>query len=426
MKAKIFTVAATLASTVIAVPVPEAVTIRADRPSAVYKVGERIDFTVTGPLDNVTCRISDGKSETAPQPLTEGKISVPAQTPGFVLVTLDLGKDKNGRPQTVCAGAAVEPEKIRPGVKMPDDFEAFWKREVAAMRGAKREVLKMEAISDEYLPAGFVGYNVAVKQGDVIATGYLVMPEAAAAHSLPAVLNFNGASKVSSELPIAVNIARTNHAISFNLNFHGLENFNLTAKRDLKREAAVRPQVARYQFQSADDRQNYAMRKIFLRVVLAADFVRSLPEFDGKRLVAAGGSLGGCQALVCAALVPEVVLCVSNATAMCDHFGKSAGHLPGWPDLLNRNPQAVKAAAYFDMVNFAALVKCPTRMAVGFIDVTCPPASTYAAYNNLGTADKRMFHTVTGGHGAARDRKERGVFSHSMRDIKPFLKSFGK
>lgn len=426
MKAKIFTVAATLVSTVIAAPGPEAVTIRADRPSAVYKVGEQIDFTVTGPLDNITCRVSDGKSETAPQPLTDGKISVPAREPGFILVTLDLGKDKNGRPRTVCAGAAVEPEKIRPGVKMPDDFEAFWKREVAAMREAKREVLKMEPISGEYLPAGFVGYNVAVKQGDVTATGYLVLPEAAAAHSLPAVLNFNGASKVSSELPDAINIAKANYAISFNLNFHGLENFNLTRKRDRERESKVRPLVARYQFNAAEDRQNYAMRKIFLRVVLAADFIRNLPEFDGKRLVAAGGSLGGCQALVCAALVPEVVLCVSNATAMCDHFGREAGHLPGWPNLLERNPQAAKAAAYFDMVNFAALVRCPTRMAVGFIDVTCPPASTYAAYNNLGTKDKKMFHTVTGGHGPAWDRKERGVFSHSMRDIKPFLKAFGK
>ena len=63
-------------------------------------------------------------------------------------------------------------------------------------------------------------------------------------------------------------------------------------------------------------------------------------------------------------------------------------------------------------------------MAVGFIDVTCPPSTTYAAYNVLGTKDKQMLHTITGGHGARWDKSEIGVFSHHMLSIKGFLKSF--
>jgi cephalosporin-C deacetylase-like acetyl esterase len=65
-------------------------------------------------------------------------------------------------------------------------------------------------------------------------------------------------------------------------------------------------------------------------------------------------------------------------------------------------------------------------MAVGFIDVVCPPATTYAAYNVLGTSDKKMAHTITGGHGDRWDRKELGVFSHHNRELIRLLKKTGK
>ncbi len=401
------------------------VKVRAERKSAVYKAGETVKFNVSGPLDAVKgFAVSDDAKKIKFAPLTSNVIEFKAEKPGFVLVTLDLGKNEKGKKVFAYGGAAVEPEKIVPGTKAPADFAEFWHKEVAKMRESKLEVVKKEAIDAKYLPAGFEAYDVEVRRGDVTVTGYLVMPEKSAKGSLAAVLNFNGASKVSAELPVATAPAKANGAISFNVNFHGLKNVNLTRKRNLEAEAKMRPLVKNYQWDNAENAQQYAMRKIFLRVVLAADFLKSVPEFDGKTLIAAGGSLGGCQAIVCAALVPEVVLCISNATAMCDHFGKDAGHLPGWPNLLKRNPKAAAAAAYFDVVNFARMVKCPTRMAVGFIDVTCPPATTYAAYNVLGCADKKMAHTVTGGHGSCWDKKELGVFSQHMRNIKKFIRSY--
>lgn len=405
--------------------VPGDVKVRAERQNAVYKVGETIKFNVSGALDKVIAfKVGDGVKESKFAPLDSKTIEVKAEKPGFVLVTLDLGKDEKGKRIYSYGGAAVEPEKIVPGVKMPADFAEFWQKEVAKMRASKLEVVKCEKIDAKYLPKGFIAFDVEVKRGDIVATGYMVMPANAAKKSLAAVLNFNGASKVSAELPVAIGPAKANNAISFNLNFHGLKNVNLTRQRNRAAEAEMRPLVKNYQFKNAENPQLYAMRKIFLRTVLAADYLKTVPEFDGKRLVAAGGSLGGCQAIVCAALVPDVVLCISNATAMCDHYGKDAGHLPGWPNLFARNRKARAAAAYFDVVNFARLVKCPTRMSVAFLDVICPPATTYAAYNVLGAADKKISHTITGGHGDRWDKKELGVFSHHMRNIKKFLQNY--
>ena len=62
------------------------------------------------------------------------------------------------------------------------------------------------------------------------------------------------------------------------------------------------------------------------------------------------------------------------------------------------------------MVNFASRIKCPVVMAVGFIDTITPPASTYSAYNSLTVSNKRMLHTVTGGHGPLLDKNECCVF----------------
>ena len=157
-------------------------------------------------------------------------------------------------------------------------------------------------------------------------------------------------------------------------------------------------------------------------VVIAADYLMQRAEFNKKALVSCGGSLGGCQALICAALIPEVTMCVSNATAMCDHLGSKVGHLPGWPELLKRDPQNEKTSAYFDVVNFAHRVKCPTYMAVGFVDPTCPPASTYAAYNTL-TCPKKMQHSVTSKHGGkCFDPSELGVFQAWRDDISRYLR----
>ena len=379
--------------------------VRAERQSAVYKVGEDIVFNITEAPANALYRVDDSGKPGKFVKLEGSSVTFKARKPGFVLFELQLP----GKKSTVLyGGAAVEPEKIRPGITRPADFDEFWANELKLLRANPLEVVKKTPIPADKLPAGIVGFDLHVKRGDVVVSGYLTMPANSKAKSIPARLNFNGASKVSADVRNAGNTARNSISIVYNINFHGLENsFN---KSD-DTITANRKEVKDYQYLKADDKQNYAMRKIFLRTVVAADYVMSLPEFNGN-LGTYGGSLGGCQSIVCAALVPEVKYCVSTATAMCDHLGAAAGHISGWPRLLadKRTPEgAEKTAPYFDMVNFAPKIKCPVLMAVGFIDVICSPASTYAAYNSLTTKVRQINHVVSGGHGPVWDSKEQSV-----------------
>ena len=382
----------------------------ATREGASYRVGETVAFKVTAADVKAPLfyRIdTDGKAGPA-QPLNGDTFTAKLDKPGFILAEVYAApKEDQKKPVQCLAGAAVEPEKILPGRPAPKDFDSYWAGQLAGMRARPLKVeLKPLPASDA--GRGQSAYEVTLRRGDLTASGFMVLPKDAAPRSLPAIGFFLGAGKVNSELVAARGLAQQTKAIVFVLNFHGTENIVKPAPEQILER---RKAVAKYMYTHAESPEKYAMRSIFLRVVMAMDYLKSRPEFDGRHLIAHGGSLGGCQAAVAAALVPEVSLCISTASAMCDHYGKEAGHAPGWPDLFATNPKAVETAGYFDVANFTPKIKCPTLMAVGFIDVVCPPASTYAAYNKLGTARKKMVHVIGGGHGGSLIKGEKGVFS---------------
>jgi cephalosporin-C deacetylase-like acetyl esterase len=65
-------------------------------------------------------------------------------------------------------------------------------------------------------------------------------------------------------------------------------------------------------------------------------------------------------------------------------------------------------------MNFAAQIRVPGIMTVGFIDTTCPPTSVYAAFNAV-NARKDMFDDPASGHtvsAKAGDSMRSAILSH--------------
>lgn len=60
-------------------------------------------------------------------------------------------------------------------------------------------------------------------------------------------------------------------------------------------------------------------------------------------------------------------------------------------------PEKVKTMAYYDVVNFARLLKCPTRITWGYNDNTCPPTTSWAVWNVI-TAPKEALLTPINEH----------------------------
>ena len=123
---------------------------------------------------------------------------------------------------------------------------------------------------------------------------------------------------------------------------------------------------------------------MYLSCYRAAEYLTTRPDWDGKTLVVQGGSQGGMQALVTAALHPKVTAALASVPAGCDMRGPDAGRLPGWPmwywNVGDKDPAKVRRAReYFDVVNFAPRIKCPVLVGIGLIDEVCPPEGILAA-----------------------------------------------
>jgi cephalosporin-C deacetylase-like acetyl esterase len=125
-------------------------------------------------------------------------------------------------------------------------------------------------------------------------------------------------------------------------------------------------------------------------------------------VIVIGHSQGGGQALAAGGLDPRVTMIASGVPAICDHSGRAAGRVNGWPKLVptredgTPDPEVLQAAQYVDAVHLASRCKAEAIMSVGFIDMVCPPSSCYAAYNCL-QGPKQMINVPLMGHAAPPD-----------------------
>lgn len=383
-----------------------------DRPDAIYKTGEEARFLismtkngkpVTG--EKVSYKVDNFISGAAGFPsgtLTLGDkpavVKVTADQPVFLRCTVTAGDKKK---ITKIAGAAFSPLEIGPSLPVPDDFDQFWadqkKQLVNVPAQARLEKVKQ---SNENI----VCFDVQVDcLGGAPVSGYFGKPKNAKPKSLPAVLWVHGAGVRSSALGNAVKGANAG-MLSMDINAHGIPNGKpVQFYKDLSQGA-----LKGYSRAGRQNRETTYFRGMFLRLVRAIDFLASQPEWDGKTIAVIGHSQGGGQALVAGGIDDRVTFIATGVPAICDHSGRAAGRINGWPKLVNTlqngkpNPKALKAGQYVDAVNFASRCKSDAIMSVGFIDGVCPPSSCYAAYNLL-SGKKQVINKPLMGHAAPAD-----------------------
>ncbi len=413
-------------------PPPFAVKIENPRADALYKVGEKILFSVS--LVNAEGKTVPGKKirfimereasppiatniETAETPLV---IETSMDRPGFVLAIVYAFEVEPGvKTANAYCGVGVEVEKIRPGKNAPADFDEFWKSQKTRLakvpyNATMRPLPPLNASLDGLVEA----FEVKVDCVDgVPVQGYYARPAKAKPKSCGAVLSLHGAGvRSSSRFDGRVG----SNWIGMDINAHGIDNGKSAEYyKDLETNA-----LSTYRSKNNDDREKNAFNPMFLRVLRGLEFLKAQPEWNGKVLIAWGGSQGGAQSVVAAALDPEVSACYSFVTAMCNHNGFATGDKVGWPrwvQLSNNqpiNPAVSDAAQYYDMCHFAARIKVRTFVNVGFIDTTCPPSSVYAMYNSL-AGPKKMRHDIPAGHSVPPE-----TTAEATRDMNEYMKNF--
>lgn len=352
--------------------------------------------------------------------LKNGKAKIKLGTmkqPGFRDLRL-RAKNPNGKTTKHHCKVGFSADKIQPFTKKPQDFDAFWE-------GNKEELAKvplkytMEAVpemSDDKIDCYLVKLNVS-KQGQAV-YGYLTMPKGAKAGSCPVVLCPPGAGIKTIKEPLRHRYYAENGCVRLEMEIHGLDpRLSDSHFSDINR--AFGASENGYLKNSLDNKDNYYMKRVYLAMVRAIDFLTSLPQWDGKNVITQGGSQGGALAIVTAGLDPRVTACVANHPALSDMAGYKANRAGGYPHFFRDpsmdTPDKINTMAYYDVVNFARNVKAPVYMTWGYNDDVCPPTTSYAVYNTI-PSPKEALLTPINEHWTS-ENTERGHLDWILRHL---------
>jgi cephalosporin-C deacetylase-like acetyl esterase len=371
------------------------ITLAADG-DAVRRCGDAVRFILTaedggGKVDGgATLRISRDGGETILERPIDFSADCPLameatlDSPGFLRAELS-GYQRISKPATPKlyprAAVAFEPEKIRPGFDLPDDFLAFWSEGRAAVAGKHVELTPLDPPSAE----GVRAYRVAVEvlHGEKL-YGFLSIPDREG--RFPALVMVPSAGPGVSK-PNVEWAARG--VIVLTMNVHKFEAPPDYRDLRIRYDGHNRTLGFPYCYDGAGDRDRYHFRNVILGVDRAVEMLAARPEWDREHLVADGFSQGGGIALILGGFNAHITAVCAAVPALCDHGGILLNRQSGWPGLLQRDPASRSVAPYYDAANFARFINVPLLASVGFIDTTCPPSSVYAAFNLAG-GDKRM------------------------------------
>jgi cephalosporin-C deacetylase-like acetyl esterase len=375
--------------------------VNADRPDFMYKVGETAHFTVEPKLDGKV--ITEGTVTIYPIyngfpkanlkfDLAKGPVKFDAtmDKPGFYRAHIAI-QDKTGkfilkRQHSANVAAAFSPEEIKAGRPAPKDLITYWYGQYEKLNKEVPANFKVEA---QYENGAHSVQRITFDNfGGTKSYCTITIP-----------LNKKGPLPMVFTVPPAGNYGwgtfKRSNAIQVTITV-----FDRLFPKHADYMTFNKPW---YYLKGAQSRETYYYYKAILGMMRMMDYsMKNVKEWDGKHLAAVGRSQGGGSAFILAALNPKIQCVSADVPALCDHNAYDAGRRAGWPQVLrsapNRSKTFDKDAEYFDAANFAAFVKCPALVTVGFYDSMCEPMSVYAAYNNL-KGEKKMLNYPRYGHG---------------------------
>ena len=406
------------------------ITLKTNKSALSYLPGEEMVFTFTLDMGNsskpsglflqYTCRDDEGKRFSGQAPADQPLIvKTSLSKPGFVNVVVKLINENgsnfifehplaNGNKAKKTfqyhAGTAVQPEKLT-DCGEPADFDQFW----ADQKKRLAEVPFLETAERKLVCEGKIGRVYALSipaPGGRPSTGYVSIPYDAKEKSLPIYVVYHGYGHTIHPMPKDA----MKGIISASFNAHGQE-LGREPEYYKKFFASLGSNGYSYAFDpnSNHDRETLFFNGMTLRNLRGLEYLKTLPEWNGKMLVVSGSSQGGLQTMLSAALDPDVTHANPGITWCCDIAGKEKKNriCGGW------RIKYTPALDYYDPVFHAKRIKHAKVNIVraGLGDYVCPPSGLAISYNNLATPHKTIRWCQGSTHGFTPNGEEVIIWS---------------
>lgn len=381
-----------------------------------YKPGERVNFSISvwqsgNPVKDVKVVYEIGPEKMEPFKkdsvvLAKGTTTINGgtlKTAGFLRCIVIAEVD--GKKYRGLATAGFDPLSIPPTVENPSDFVQFW--DEAKAENAKIPMDAELTLLPERCTETVNVYHVSLQNFRIRSRmyGILCMPKKEGKY--PALLKVPGAGV----RPYGGDVTTAEKGIiTLEIGIHGIP---VTMDQEVYSDLASSA-LSGYQYFNLDSRDRYYYKRVYMGCVRANDFLVGLPQFDGVNLAVTGGSQGGALSIVTAGLDTRVKYLAAYYPALSDVTGYLKGRAGGWPHIFapynmpyNNTKEKLETVKYYDVVNFARLIKVPGFYSWGFNDETCPPTSMYAAYNLI-KAPKELFLALETGHWTFPEQRDKG------------------
>ncbi len=392
------------------------VVVAPDHDNWTYKTGEKAKFAITvlqngNPVMNAKIRYEIGPEKMEPikkdsTVLAKGSMTIDGgtlKTAGFlrcIVIAEVEGKKYRG-----LATAGFDPSAISPTVENPADFIQFWDEAKASAAKIPMDV-KMTLLPERCTEKVNV-YHVSLQNFRIRSRIYGILCVPKQSGKFPALLKVPGAGVRAYYGDVAT---AEQGIITFEIGIHGIP---VTMDQEVYADL-VSSSLSNYNTYNLDNRDRFYFKRVYTGCVRANDFLASLPEFDGVNLGVTGGSQGGALSIVTAALDPRVKYLAAYYPALSDMTGYLKGRAGGWPHFFDKNnlpynnlKEKIETVNYYDVVNFARLIRIPGFYSWGFNDETCPPTSMYASYNLI-KAPKELYLALETGHWTYPEQREKG------------------
>ena len=297
-------------------------------------------------------------------------------------------------------GAGADVGKLMPSGE-PQDFDEFWASQYKRLELVPMRDVRVECRSRN--PKVRI-YAVRIDcAGLRPVTGYLTIPTAVdKGKTFPCRLQTHGYSGDSCRHWTPDN--GSEKEIVLNINAHGLKlkEFGATDADTKALRWEVRSNGQSYAFdpkQNADPEVAY-FNGMVLRVKRALQYLKTVKGWNGRDLIASGGSQGGLQTIWAAACGEGVTRAESGITWCCDMIRNDERRArkissDGW--YIAWTP----AMGYYDAAIFAKRIPRSCRTVItraGLGDYCCPPAGLAMMWNNM-TCPKEIFWVQGSQHG---------------------------